>query len=96
MSDFSHSGPAQLGFDLGEPPKNKAYEIDPEEIRREMTEILAEARAATAHCPWDERQYKYHKVVFPQMANLLPPDERDQIRIDFAKEIARIELLMAA
>jgi hypothetical protein len=89
-------GPSQLGFDLGDAPKPKDYEPDREEVRQELHEILAQARAAVDDCPWDERTFKYHKVVFPQMANWLPPEERDQLRFDFMQEVERIERLLAA
>lgn len=90
------SGPAQLGFDLGNAPPAPSFEPDREEVRRELREILAEAKSAVDECPWDERTFKYHKVVFPQMANWLPEDERDQLRFEFAQEVERIELLLAA
>ena len=89
-------GPSQLGFDLGDAPKSKSYEPDREEVRQELHEILAEAKAAVADCPWDEQTFKYNKVVFPQMANWLPEEERDQLRFEFAQEVSRIEQLLAA
>ena len=90
------SEPKQFGFDLGDAEPPKSFEPDIEEVRRELNEILAEARSATSGFPWDERTLKYHKVVFPQMANWLPADERDQLRFEFAQELERIELLKAA
>ena len=95
VSDLFVGSSSQLGFDLGDTTTPKSYEPDRDEVRRELMEILEAAKAATDECPWDERTFKYHKTVFPQMANWLPAGERDQIRIDFAKEIARIELLLA-
>lgn len=95
-NDLFGFGGTQLGFDLGEAPKPKSYEPDRDEVRRELYDVLAEARSAAANCPWDKRTFEYHKVVFPQMANWLPPEERDQLRFEFAQELARIELLMAA
>ncbi len=89
-------GAAQLGFDLGDLAPAAPYEPDRDEIRRELIEVLAEARNACDECPWDERTLKYHKVVFPQMANWLPEEERDQLRFAFAREVERIELLLAA
>lgn len=89
-------GTAQLGFDLGGSAPAPSCEPDRDEIRRELQDVLAEARGAQEECPWDERTFKYHKVVFPQMANWLPEDERDQLRFAFAQEVKRIELLLAA
>ncbi|PNQ73185.1 hypothetical protein BA950_16815 [Erythrobacter sp. SAORIC-644] len=89
-------GTAQLGLDLGDSAPAPSYEPDRDEVRRELQEVLAEARSAQEECPWDERTFKYHKVVFPQMANWLPEDERDQLRFEFAQEVERIELLLAA
>ena len=96
MDQHFNSGPGQIGFDLGDAEPVKSYEPDREEVRRELNEILAEARSATDGSPWDERTFKYHKVVFPQMANWLPSDERDQLRFAFALEVGRIEVLLAA
>lgn len=96
MDEPFDSGPKQFGFDLGDTQPPKSLEPDTEEVRRELNEILAEARSATSGFPWDDRTLKYHRVVFPQMANWLPAEERDQLRFEFAKELERIELLMAA
>lgn len=96
MDDLFESGPKQFGFDLGESVAPPSYSPDPDEVRAELIEILDTARAATDKAPWDERTHLYHKVVFPQMAQWLPDDERDQLCFDFAREVERIELLMAA
>ena len=78
------------------PPPRASELPDPDEIREELHGILAIARRAQDACPWDERTFKYHKVVFPQMANWLPEEERDQLRFEFAQEVERIEQLLAA
>lgn len=70
--------------------------VDPEEVRAELIELLARARAALDAAPWDRRTQRYHRVVFPQMANWLPEAEAAQLRFDFARELDRIELLLAA
>ena len=85
-----------MGLDLGDSAPAPSYEPDRDEVRRELQAVLAEAKSASIECPWDERTLKYHKVVFPQMANWLPEDERDQLRFEFAHEVERIELLLAA
>lgn len=81
---------------LEDTAKAKSYEPDRDEVRQELLGVLAEAKAAKNACPWDERTFKYHKVVFPQMANWLDAAERDQFRFEFAQEVERIESLMAA
>lgn len=96
MDEQFNSGPAQMGFDLGDSASAKSYEPDRDEVRHELNEILAQARGATTGSPWDERTFQYHKVVFPQMANWLPEPERDQLRFEFAQEVERIEMLLAA
>ena len=78
------------------PQQRREETVDPEEVRAELIEILAIARAARDAAPWDRRTHRYHLVVFPQMANWLPDDEAEQLRFEFAKEMERIELLLAA
>ena len=81
---------------LEDTAKAKSYEPDRDEVRAELLGVLAQAKAAMDECPWDERTFKYHKVVFPQMANWLDAAERDQFRFEFAREVERIESLLAA
>ncbi len=88
-------GPAQLGLGL-EDTRPDPTRIDPQEIREELVALLATARAARNAAPWDRRTHRYHKTVFPQMANWLPEDEANQLRFEFARELERIELLLAA
>lgn len=88
-------GPSQLGLGL-EDTRPDPTVIDPEEIRQELLEILALAKAAVDEAPWDRRTHRYHQVVFPQMANWLPDDEAEQLCFEFARELERIEALLAA
>lgn len=93
--DLFLGGPAQLGFDLGDKAK-PSYEPNLDEIRQELTAMLDSARRVSAEEPWDDRTFRYNKVVFPQMSCWLPDDERNQLCFEFAREIERIELLLAA
>jgi hypothetical protein len=90
------SGPKQLGFDLGDKPVSGAYEPNLDEIREDLHAILEDARGVTAEAPWDDRTYRYNKVVFPQMSRWLPEEEAAQLCFEFSREIERIEQLMAA
>lgn len=88
-------GPSQLGLGL-EDTRPDPTKVDPEEVRRELTALLELAKAARDEAPWDRRTHKYHKVVFPQMANWLPAEEAAQLCFEFASELERIERLLAA
>lgn len=88
-------GPAQLGLGL-EDTRPDPTRVDPQEVREELTAILATARAARDVAPWDRRTHRYHQVVFPQMADWLPSEEADALRRQFRLELERIEPLLAA
>jgi len=88
-------GPAQLGLGL-EDTRPDPTAIDPEEVRQELRALLDLARSAQDVAPWDRRTHRYHQVVFPQMANWLPTDEAEQLCFAFARELERIEELLAA
>jgi hypothetical protein len=88
-------GPNQLGLGL-EDTRPDPTKVDPDDVRRELIALLEIARAARDEAPWDRRTHRYHQVVFPQMANWLPGDEADQLCFEFAKELERIEALLAA
>ncbi len=62
---------------------------DPEAVRRRLHRLLAEARAAT-QMPWPERHARMWQTVFPNMANWLPSEEADQLRLDFGREMERL------
>lgn len=96
MNDWPDQwGGRQLGLGL-EDTRPDPTDIDPAEIRAELLHLLEIAKAATDEAPWDRRTHRYHQVVFPQMADWLPDDEANQLRFEFAKELERIEALLAA
>ena len=88
-------GKKQLGLDL-EDMRPDPTKVDPDDIRTELLDLLAIARSAHDVAPWDRRTHRYHQVVFPQMARWLPDDEANQLRFEFARELERIEALLAA
>ncbi len=96
MTDIPDEKEGQLGFDLGDKPTAGIYEPNLEEIREDLHAILGAAREVTAESLWNERTYRYNKIIFPQMTRWLPDDEAAQLCFEFAREIARIEELMAA
>lgn len=88
----------QLGFDLGDQrPKGETVYFNPDEIRQDMMEILAIARSAVDAPPWDAQELRIQKISFPLLATWLPDEEeRKQLCFEFAQEVERIELMMAA
>jgi predicted protein tyrosine phosphatase len=77
-----------------EVPKDES--VNPEDVRSELIELLEIARNAREEAPWDRRTHLFHATVFPQMARWLPDDEAEQLCFEFAKELERIEHLLAA
>src|SRR5689334_3056010 len=64
------------------------YTADPDEVRRDLMRLLAEARAAKT-MPWEPRKVRLYQTIFPQMANWLPDEEAAQLRFQFAQEMQR-------
>ncbi|WP_310473838.1 hypothetical protein [Sandarakinorhabdus sp.] len=95
MSEVLDTPKGQLGFDLGEATVPKAYVPDIDDIRTELNAVLDSLRAASGTCALDARLIRFHKTVFPQMANWLPEQERVSMRAAFAAEIGRVEALKA-
>ena len=96
MSDqtdlFGH-GPAQASlFGSGEgrmhPPRRPTTPA-PDDIRRRLRSLLDKARAADT-MPWSERDARMWQTVFPNMANWLPQQEADQLRLAFSQELERL------
>lgn len=90
------SGPDLFGHlpqgDLfaGEPPPPPRKILDfPDEARRRLNKVLAQARAAE-RLPWSERETETWEILFPQMSGWLPEDEARQLCFEFAREIERL------
>jgi hypothetical protein len=85
--------PGRVQFDMFEllgPQPEPNYDPDPEEVRAELIDILAKARAAP-QVPWPAKEVSYWRTVFPQMANWLPEEEANRLRAEFAAEVARLQ-----
>lgn len=79
-------------LDLFEPLRRPVQRVvaDPEEVRKRLHRMLDEARRAS-EMPWDARTARRYQTIFPQMANWLPADEADALRVAFRDEIARLK-----
>ena len=71
-------------------PETSSHLPDPARVREKLLTLLETARSAD-RMPWDQRKASMWQIVFPQMANWLPVDERDQLRFKFAQEIERLK-----
>ncbi len=57
---------------------------DPDRVRVKLTRLLDLAKAADT-MPWDDRKARMWRIVFPNMANWLPEDERERMRAEMAR-----------
>jgi hypothetical protein len=65
---------------------------NPEKVRSELLQMLAEAKAATT-LPWDARRLRLYKTIFPQMSRWLPRDEAESLCQQFRAELLRLETI---
>lgn len=72
------------------PQPTPDYRPDPAKVRAQLYDVLTRARAAPT-VPWRASDREFYRVVFPQMANWLPADERQQLCFEFDTELARLE-----
>jgi hypothetical protein len=82
----THAQSDLFGEDLPTPD----YRPDPDSVRAELHQILAEARAAQK-LPWEPGTVLLYRTIFPQMTNWLPDEEAAQLRFEFESEIARLQ-----
>jgi hypothetical protein len=66
------------------------YRADPDDVRRDLHRLLAQARAANV-MPWEPRKVRLYRTIFPQMSNWLPEDEAAQLCFEFEAELRRLE-----
>lgn len=63
---------------------------DPDVVRQRLHTVLQQLRAAD-RMPWKPAELRSWQHVFHNMANWLPPEERDELRREFTAEITRLE-----
>jgi hypothetical protein len=75
---------------FGEDSPTPVFLADPDEVRQELHQILAEARAAQT-MPWDAQRALLYRTIFPQMTNWLPEEEGTRLRFEFEAELVRLK-----
>jgi hypothetical protein len=94
MTDlFGHGQMSMFGTseNLIPHPEEETGKANSERVRTKLYALLALAKSAEK-MPWDARKAGMWQIVFPQMANWLSEDERDQLRFEFAQELERLKL----
>ncbi len=87
----------QPGFDFHEVRREDKPLFDPDEIREDCLELIAEARRNGPELIWDADTLNYRRIQLPHLASWIPDEEeRAQLCFEFAAEVERIQLLMAA
>ena len=82
---------AQGDLFANEAPRNNGIGVaDPVVVRARMHKLLAQAKAAQTVSPWNERNTAIWEDVFPNMANWLPKEEAEQLRLEFRAEMERL------
>ena len=66
------------------------YRPEPAKVRAQLHAVLAQAKDAPS-VPWRASDREFYRLVFPQMANWLPSDERQQLCFEFDTQLARLE-----
>jgi hypothetical protein len=82
--------PDRSQLDMFGAPPAQSYDPDPADVRAELNDLLAQARAAKV-LPWSPARAALLRSIFPQMANWLPEPEARQLRFDFEAELKRLE-----
>ncbi|HEY1612178.1 MAG TPA: hypothetical protein VGF97_00620 [Rhizomicrobium sp.] len=77
-------------LELLEDRPEHVYRADPNEVRRDLMRLLAQARAAQT-MPWEPRKVRLYRTIFPQMSHCLPDDEAKLLCFEFETELARLE-----
>jgi hypothetical protein len=88
---FGHT-PPQGDLFAGEAPRAARPQVDPAKVRLWLRAMLDDLRGAADASPWPQDTTRLNRVIFPQMANWLPAEERDQMRFDFECELKRLNL----
>ncbi len=79
---------SQLELFGGEPVPATAS--TPDDMRKYLLDLLAEARAAQS-MPWPPLTARLYRGLFPQLSFWLPEEESAQLRFEFEAELARLE-----
>ena len=75
-------------FPQASEPESSVPSVDA--VRARFGTMLAALRAATEDLPFTPRELAYWEAVTPQMANWLPPGEREAVCTEFSDHVLRL------
>ena len=88
---FGHTR-AQGDLFAGAAPRADRPRVDPERVRHALRAMLAELKSAREGSPWPGETSRRTRVSFPQLANWLPVDEAEPLRLEVQRELVRLDL----
>lgn len=89
QTDLFSQAPPQGELFGNQAREQREWVVNADTVRAKMLLLLDTARNAEA-MPWPPRKVKIYETIFPQMANWLPEEERNQLCFEFAQEIERL------
>ena len=90
QTDLFGEGSGQAELFGSQSREKREWVVNADTVRERMRLILETARKAEM-LPWPPRKAKIYETIFPQMADWLPDDERDQFRFEFSSEMERLK-----
>ncbi len=96
QTDLFGNGPAQPDMFADHRPvpayDPATYKPDLAVVRGRLHQWLSDVKACEAGSPWPDRETGSNIIIFRQMANWLPEEERDQLRFEFVQELERLKI----
>ncbi len=89
---FGHTQMQGDLFGRGVPQAPRLPQVNPQVVRARLNAMLADMRAAETRSPWTAETTRLNQLLFPQMSNWLPEEERAQLCMEFEQELKRLRL----
>ena len=71
-----------------------SYRPDPALVNSRLNAMLCGIRACDVATPHDVKEFRNDGIIFHQMANWLPEEERDSRRLLYVRELERLNIQM--
>lgn len=81
---------SQMNLFQAERPVAEPRPSNPDFVRRHLNRLLRTARGAE-RMPWSPSEAESWRALFPQLAEALPPEERQELNEAFESELDRLK-----